>query len=181
MTKDPKLILNDNKCGQNGRDSAHDRPAAIAAFGNSTGDREMLEWIGAGAGARLKMLVLHDDATRDYDYGLARGLTDSKVGTFAPALYGKARRDIWTVIGMKNDWKRPFPYSDHKERWGRSAMQIRQEGRTRVPDGQHKEATSATEIDGEQPRLSFLNWQKLSSIAPIAICPPRSVTAAALI
>jgi len=100
--------------GKNGRDSAHDRPAAIAAFGNSTGDREMLEWIGAGAGARLKMLVLHDDATRDYDYGLARGLTDSKVGTFAPALYGKARRDIWTVIGMKNDWKRPFPYSDHK-------------------------------------------------------------------
>jgi hypothetical protein len=58
-----------------------------AAFGNSIGDRQMLEWTGAGAGARLKMLVLHDDATREYAYGPAAGLPDSKVGTFTPALY----------------------------------------------------------------------------------------------
>ncbi len=81
-----------------------------AAFGNSTGDRQMLEWTGAGAGARLKMLVLHDDAAREYAYGPAQGLPDSKVGTFTPALYGEAKSKGWTVISMKNDWKRIFAF-----------------------------------------------------------------------
>ena len=49
-----------------------------AAFGNSTGDREMLEWTDAGTGARLKMLVLHDDAAREYAYGPAAGLPDTQ-------------------------------------------------------------------------------------------------------
>ena len=54
----------------------------IAAFGNSTGDEQMLEYTGAGDGLRLKMLVLHDDAEREYAYGPAQGLPDTKVGTF---------------------------------------------------------------------------------------------------
>src|SRR5262249_888752 len=62
LTKDAKLLLNDNNAGK--PEGIHlmigRRP--YAAFGNSTGDRQMLEWTGAGAGARLKMLVLHDDA-----------------------------------------------------------------------------------------------------------------------
>jgi hypothetical protein len=74
------------------------------------GDREMLEWTGAGAGARLKMLVLHDDATREYAYGPAQGLPDSKVGTFTPGLFDEAKKKGWTVISMKNDWKRIFPF-----------------------------------------------------------------------
>ena len=45
----------------------------VAAFGNSTGDQQMLEYTGAGDGLRLKMLVLHDDAKREYSYGPARG------------------------------------------------------------------------------------------------------------
>jgi hypothetical protein len=53
-----------------------------AAFGNSTGDRQILEYTGAGDGARLMMLVLHDDAEREYAYGPAQGLADTKVGTF---------------------------------------------------------------------------------------------------
>ena len=53
-----------------------------AAFGNSTGDRQMLEYTKAGDGARLSMLVLHDDAKREYAYGPAQGLPDTKVGTF---------------------------------------------------------------------------------------------------
>ncbi len=77
-----------------------------AAFGNSVGDRQMLEYTGAGDGARLMMLVLHDDAQREYAYGPAKGLPDSKVGTFTPALYDEAKKDGWTVISMKNDWKR---------------------------------------------------------------------------
>jgi phosphoglycolate phosphatase-like HAD superfamily hydrolase len=110
LTRDPKLILNDNNAGK--PEGIHfmigRRP--YAAFGNSTGDREMLEWTGAGTGARLKMLVLHDDATREYAYGPAQGLPDTKVGTFTPALYDEAKKDGWTVISMKNDWKRLFPF-----------------------------------------------------------------------
>jgi hypothetical protein len=110
LTKEPKLILNDNNAG---------KPEAIhlmigrrpfAAFGNSTGDREMLEWTGAGTGARLKMLLLHDDATREYAYGPAQGLPDTKVGTFTTALYDEAKKNGWTVISMKKDWKRVFPF-----------------------------------------------------------------------
>jgi phosphoglycolate phosphatase-like HAD superfamily hydrolase len=110
LTKDPKLILNDNNAGK--PEGIHlmigRRPNA--AFGNSTGDREMLEWTGVGAGARLKMLVLHDDATREYAYGPAQGLPDSRVGTFTQALYDEAKKDGWTVISMKNDWKRIFAF-----------------------------------------------------------------------
>lgn len=110
LTKEPKLILNDNDAGK--PEGIHlmigRRP--YAAFGNSTGDREMLEWTGAGTGARLKMLVLHDDEAREYAYGPAQGLPDSKVGTFTPALYDEAKKDGWSVISMKNDWKRIFAF-----------------------------------------------------------------------
>ncbi|WP_082907998.1 HAD family hydrolase [Bradyrhizobium neotropicale] len=110
LTKEPKLILNDNDAGK--PEGIHlmvgRRP--YAAFGNSTGDREMLEWTGAGAGARLKMLVLHDDDAREYAYGPAQGLPDSKVGTFTSALYDEAKKDGWSVISMKNDWKRIFAF-----------------------------------------------------------------------
>jgi phosphoglycolate phosphatase-like HAD superfamily hydrolase len=110
LTKEPNLILNDNNAGK--PEGIHmmigRRP--YAAFGNSTGDRQMLEWTGAGAGARLKMLLLHDDAAREYAYGPAQGLPDSKVGTFTQALYDEAKKDGWTVISMKNDWRRIFAF-----------------------------------------------------------------------
>ena len=50
----------------------------IAAVGSSTGDKQMLEYAGAGDGARLMMLVLHDDAKREYAYGPAQGLPDKR-------------------------------------------------------------------------------------------------------
>ena len=81
-----------------------------AAFGNSTGDRQMLEYTNAGDGARLAMLVLHDDAKREYAYGPAQGLANTKVGTFTPALYDEANKKGWNVISMKNDWKRIFAF-----------------------------------------------------------------------
>jgi hypothetical protein len=81
-----------------------------AAFGNSDGDREMLEWTGAGDGLRLKMLVHHDDAEREYAYGPAGGLPNTKVGTFSDALLAEANARGWTVISMKDDWKRIFPF-----------------------------------------------------------------------
>ena len=110
LTKEPKLLLNDDKAGK--PEGIHlmigRRPHA--AFGNSDGDREMLEYTGSGDGARLMMLVLHDDAQREYAYGPARGLPDTKVGTFSGALDAEAKKNGWTVISMKSDWKRIFPF-----------------------------------------------------------------------
>jgi hypothetical protein len=81
-----------------------------AAFGNSNGDREMLEWTGAGGGTRLKMLVLHDDGQREFAYGPADGLPETKVGTFSVSLMKEAKAKGWTVISMKRDWKRIFAF-----------------------------------------------------------------------
>jgi phosphoglycolate phosphatase-like HAD superfamily hydrolase len=108
LIKEPKLLLNDDNAGK--PEGIHlmigRRPRA--AFGNSDGDREMLEYTGAGDGARLMMLLLHDDAAREYAYGPARSLPDSKFGTFTAALDDEAKKKGWTVISMKNDWKHVF-------------------------------------------------------------------------
>jgi haloacid dehalogenase-like hydrolase len=110
LIKEPKLTLFDDFGGK--PEGIHlmigRRP--YAAFGNSTGDQQMLEYTGAGDGARLMMLVLHDDAQREYAYGPAQGLPDTKVGTFTQALYDEAKKDGWTVISMKNDWKKIFAF-----------------------------------------------------------------------
>ncbi len=81
-----------------------------AAFGNSDGDQQMLEWATGSGGARLAMIVLHDDAGREYAYGPATGLPDSKIGTFTQALYDEAKQKGWTVISVKRDWKRVFSF-----------------------------------------------------------------------
>ena len=56
------------------------------------------------------MLVLHDDAKREYAYGPAEGLPDTKVGTLTQDLYDEAKKDGRVVISMKNDWKRIFGF-----------------------------------------------------------------------
>ena len=110
LTKDPKLLLNGDFAGK--PEGIHmmigRRP--YAAVGNSTGDRQMLEYTTAGDGARLAMLVSHDDAKSEYAYGPALGLPDTKVGTFTEALYDEAMKQGWVVISMKNDWKRVFSF-----------------------------------------------------------------------
>jgi haloacid dehalogenase-like hydrolase len=110
LTKEPKLLLNDNFGGKPESIDLIIGRRPYAAFGNSTGDRQMLEYTGAGNGARLKMLLLHDDATREYAYGPAQGLPDTKVGTFTQALYEEANKNGWTVISMKSDWNRIFSF-----------------------------------------------------------------------
>lgn len=67
----------------------------------------MLEFTQASGGASPQMLVLHDDVQREYAYGPAQGLPDTKAGTFTQALYDEASKG-WTVISMKKDWKRVF-------------------------------------------------------------------------
>jgi phosphoserine phosphatase len=75
----------------------------IAAFGNSDGDLEMLEWVTSAPGARLGVIVRHDDAAREFAYD-----RESHVGRLARGLdQGPARG--WTIVSMQNDWKRVYP------------------------------------------------------------------------
>ena len=112
LTKESKLLLNDNDAGK--PEGIHlmigRRP--VVAGGNSTGDQQMLEYTKAGSGLRLSMLVLHDDAKREYAYGPATGLPNTEVGAFTQALYDEAKKDGWIVISMKSDWKQIFSFED---------------------------------------------------------------------
>lgn len=105
----PELNFIDDKAGKPVGINQHIGRRPIAAFGNSDGDRQMLEYTQGGAGARFALLVLHDDAEREFAYGPARGLPDVKLGAFPPALDDQANKHGWTVVSMKNDWKQVFP------------------------------------------------------------------------
>jgi hypothetical protein len=74
----------------------------IAAFGNSDGDFQMLEWTSGGAGPRFGLVVHHDDAAREVAYD-----RKSSVGRLDRGL-NEARRRGWSVVSMKNDWKSVF-------------------------------------------------------------------------
>jgi phosphoglycolate phosphatase-like HAD superfamily hydrolase len=76
----------------------------IAAFGNSDGDLEMLQWATAGKGARFALLVHHTDATREWAYD-----RNPSMGQLDKAL-DEANAKGWTVVDMKNDWRRVFAY-----------------------------------------------------------------------
>ena len=105
----PELNFNDDKADKPVAINQHIGRRPIAAFGNSSGDKEMLEYTQGGSGARFMLLVLHDDAAREYAYGPALGLPDPKLGAFPQALYDQAKQQGWTVVSMKDDWKRVFP------------------------------------------------------------------------
>jgi len=106
----PKVLLIDDGPGKAIGINLFIGKQPIAAFGNSSGDAEMLQWTQAGAGARLMLLVHHDDATREYAYGPAGGLPATQVGTFPDALMAQAKQKGWVVISMQKDWKRIFPF-----------------------------------------------------------------------
>jgi hypothetical protein len=76
----------------------------IAAFGNSDGDLQMLEWTTAGEGPRFGLIVHHTDAVREWAYD-----RQSSIGRLDKALDEAPRRG-WTVTSMKTDWKRIFPF-----------------------------------------------------------------------
>jgi phosphoglycolate phosphatase-like HAD superfamily hydrolase len=76
----------------------------IFAFGNSDGDLQMLQWTAAGAGARFMGLVHHTDAQREWAYD-----RESHVGRLDKAL-DEAKSRNWSVVDMKQDWKRVFPF-----------------------------------------------------------------------
>jgi haloacid dehalogenase-like hydrolase len=105
----PELNFNDDKGDKPVGINQHIGRRPVMAFGNSDGDQQMLEYTQGGSGARFMLLVLHDDAAREYAYGPALGLPDAKLGAFTQALYDQAKKEGWTVVSMKNDWKAVFP------------------------------------------------------------------------
>jgi phosphoglycolate phosphatase-like HAD superfamily hydrolase len=110
LMREPKVFFIDDGPGKAIGINLFIGKRPYAAFGNSGGDQQMLEWTQSGGGARLMMLVHHDDATREYAYGPGGGLPDTRVGTFSDALMTEANKSGWIVISMKDDWKRIFPF-----------------------------------------------------------------------
>ena len=116
LMREPKVFFIDDGPGKAVGINMFIGKRPLAAFGNSgsadrkAGDTQMLEWTQAGDGARLMMLVLHDDAKREYAYGPAAGLPNTSVGTFSAELLTEATKNSWVVISMKNDWKRVFAW-----------------------------------------------------------------------
>jgi phosphoglycolate phosphatase-like HAD superfamily hydrolase len=76
----------------------------IAAFGNSDGDLQMLQWTCAGPGTRLCLFVHHTDAQREWAYD-----RKSAIGRFEQGL-DEAKAKGWTVVSMKDDWNGVFPF-----------------------------------------------------------------------
>lgn len=111
LTRAPHLVLDNLGAGkiENFWLTYGRRPAA--AFGNSSADdQEMLAYVKAGAPVRLSGLVVHDDPQREYAYGPAEGLPDTRVGTLSQEMYDMAVRQNWAIIRMKTDWRVIFPF-----------------------------------------------------------------------
>jgi phosphoglycolate phosphatase-like HAD superfamily hydrolase len=105
LMKQPEVLFLNDRAGKPEGINMMIGRRPLAAFGNSNGDRQMLEYTQAGDGARLMMLVHHDDAEREYAYD-----AESRVGRFTADLMTEARTRNWVVISMKNDWKTLFPW-----------------------------------------------------------------------
>ncbi len=99
----PAVNFIDDKAGKPVGINEHIGRRPIAAFGNSDGDLQMLQWTTAGAGARLGLIVHHTDAAREYAYD-----RKSTFGRLDQAL-DQAKGNGWIVVDMKNDWKTIYP------------------------------------------------------------------------
>jgi 2C-methyl-D-erythritol 2,4-cyclodiphosphate synthase len=95
----PEMNFVDDGAGKPVGINTHIGRRPIAAFGNSDGDLQMMQWTAAGAGARLALIVHHTDADREWAYD-----RKSSSGRLDKAL-DEAQAKGWTVVDMKNDWK----------------------------------------------------------------------------
>jgi len=100
----PEVNFIDDNVGKPVGINQHIGRRPIAAFGNSDGDLQMLQWTTAGTGARFALIVHHTDAVREWAYD-----RESAIGKLDKAL-DEAKAKGWTVVDMKNDWKRIFPF-----------------------------------------------------------------------
>ena len=103
IVKLPELVLNDDKEGKPIGIQRHIGRRPIAAFGNSDGDFQMLEWTTSGKGARFGLIVHHTDGAREVAYD-----RESHIGKLAKGL-DEAKARGWTVVSMKDDWKTIYP------------------------------------------------------------------------
>src|SRR5262245_14487694 len=99
----PELNFIDDKEGKPVGIQSHIGRSPIAAFGNSDGDLQMLQWTTAGRGARFALIVHHDDKEREWAYD-----RKASVGQLDKA-WDEAVANGWTVVSMKDDWKTIFP------------------------------------------------------------------------
>ena len=107
LTRLPELNFMDDNVGKPVAINLHVGRRPIAAFGNSDGDLQMLQWTTAGTGSRFGLLVRHTDAVREYAYDV------SPLGTLDKALT-EAKAKGWTVVDMKQDWKCVYPFETSK-------------------------------------------------------------------
>ena len=103
LVKLPELDFIDDKEGKPVGIQSRIGRRPIAAFGNSDGDMQMLEWATAGPGARFALFVHHDDAAREFAYDRADKLQQFNKG------WDEAVARGWTVVSMKDDWKVIYP------------------------------------------------------------------------
>ncbi len=99
----PEINFIDDKAGKPVGINQHIGRRPIAAFGNSDGDLQMLQWVAAGSGARFCLYVHHTDADREWAYD-----RNSSIGRLDLGL-DEAQAKGWTVVDMKRDWARIFP------------------------------------------------------------------------
>ncbi len=100
----PEINFIDDKAGKPVGINQHIGRRPIAAFGNSDGDLQMLQWTAAGNGKRFMLLVHHTDEQREYAYD-----KDSHIGKLDKGLT-EAATGNWTVVDMKKDWKVIYPF-----------------------------------------------------------------------
>jgi hypothetical protein len=107
LTRLPELNFMDDNVGKPVAINMHIGRRPIAAFGNSDGDLQMLQWTTAGTGSRFALVVNHTDSIREYAYQV------STLGKLDVAL-AEAKAKGWTVVDMKNDWKCVYPFETAK-------------------------------------------------------------------
>jgi hypothetical protein len=106
LVKLPELDFFDDKEGKPVAINKFIGKRPIAAFGNSDGDLQMLQWTAAGNGKRLMLYVHHTDAEREWAYD-----RESHIGGLNKGL-DEANENGWTIVDMKNDWKKIYPSSE---------------------------------------------------------------------
>jgi phosphoserine phosphatase len=107
LTRLAEINFIDDKAGKPVGINQHIGRRPIAAFGNSDGDLQMLQWTSAGTGLNFGLIVHHTDAKREWAYD-----RDSHIGKLDKALDDASTKG-WTIVDMKRDWKTIYPHTNH--------------------------------------------------------------------
>ena len=106
LVQEPRIEFVNDGAGKPVGIQRHIGRRPLLAFGNSDGDLQMLQWVGAGPGMRFVGLLRHTDAAREWRYD-----RDSQIGRLDKALDDAVRRG-WTMVDMQRDWARVFKFDE---------------------------------------------------------------------